>query len=483
MRLRGEVFMAKVTIEIPDDVVDLASHLERVASELSAAMPKVDAGATVDTAAFGRAVEASVAGLEREMARRFLQGLDIDARHVFIGGKRHARVGRHQASYKTKAGEVRVTRSIYRQAGVRNGKTVDAVGLRAGVVADGWLPEAAAAMAFLIQQGTSREAEATARCLGRLPYSRSSFERVGHAVGASVVEQSAVVEEHLRGMFEIPAGAHSISVGVDRVSVAMEEPRAKPVGRPKAKAAKRPVTRAFRMAYVGTVCIHDKEGGALRTIRYGRMPAGDAQALCRSLQKDVGRVIQHHPALHLVTLADGAAEMQGLLATHISAEAVQKNPVVLVDFWHVIEKLGQAAEAIWDDKQARAASLRRWKTALLERSKASDAILTELLRTGMESKRVGDTMPVHDAITYLTNNAERMDYSGARAAGLPIGSGVTEATCKSLFDIRLKRPGARWKTTTGEHVVHMRALALSDRWHEAIEHTLRPLKVHVEMLN
>ena len=66
-----------------------------------------------------------------------------------------------------------------------------------------------------------------------------------------------------------------------------------------------------------------------------------------------------------------------------------------------------------------------------------------------------------------------MMYAGARRQGLPIGSGNVEATCKTLVRQRMDRAGCRWKNDTGDHVLHLRALSVSDRWDEALDITLR----------
>ncbi len=147
----------------------------------------------------------AVSAVERAAHEATLAALDIDAEQVLINDRLHRRVGRNSARYRTQAGEVDVTRSLYRAADERNGKAVDLVSLRAEVIDEGWLPGTARAMAHLLQQGTSREAELTTGRLGRLPYSRCSFERVGHEVATRMVELGSALQEQVVAKVELPS--------------------------------------------------------------------------------------------------------------------------------------------------------------------------------------------------------------------------------------------------------------------------------------
>jgi hypothetical protein len=464
--------MLEVPSALKEMVPSLRELLERVSSQVERAE-----GLSPTTAyeAFENALRDGLCAVERAAHGVVLGALDVDAPRLRIDGVEHVRVGRYPTTFMSQAGEVPVAaRSLYRRVGDRNGPTVDLVALRCGAVDGVWLPGAARGMAYLLQQGTSREAEATATELGRLPYSRSSFERVGHAVGLIYVGVRERVERDLIESFDVPREARSISISLDRVAVPMEEPLPRPVGRPRKGAPKKPVCRVYRMAYCGTVTLHDKNGEGIHTIRYGTMPGCDPVALCTALVDDAMALRSQRPRLSLAILNDGAPEMWNLLADELDDDIER---VELLDYFHVIEKLAPAAQILFGSDDGK--ELRRWKLALLNSDHAAKRILRELVESGQEDARRDGERPVHDAITYFENNLDRMKYASARERGLPIGSGNVEATCKTLVGVRMKRCGSRWKVDTGEHVIQLRALALSDRWDEAMAITLRAPRVSI----
>jgi hypothetical protein len=234
------------------------------------------------------------------------------------------------------------------------------------------------------------------------------------------------------------------------------------------------------MAYAATVTLHDAEGESIHTIRYGRMPKGDVRGLCRGLARDVMAMRAQRPELKVAYLTAGATEFETLYDQHLKTP-LGPDVVSLVDFWHAAEYLGAAARVFEVKRKAKPGQFRRWRHALKHDDGAAARIVEQLEQSGLEKVMLDGLRPVEAAIRYFRARLERMDYAGARRQGLPIGSGNVEATCKSLVTIRMKRPGARWKHTTGEEVLQLRALQLSDRWAPAVQRATRPLAKPVQI--
>lgn len=212
---------AEIVLKVPAKLKALVAPIEKL---LEFVLNRTDLlerdGRAVDYAAIESSCIEHLAGLERASHQCMLEAAARDAERVLIRGEEYVCVAVGNGTYYGMAGPNEVRRNLYRKVGERHGKVVDAISLRIGVVGDGWLPHAAKAMAHLHQQGHSREAEQTARQVGRLPYSRASFERVPHLVGGLWIEHHADIEDCLIQEQEIPKEAKSISVSLDRTSAA-----------------------------------------------------------------------------------------------------------------------------------------------------------------------------------------------------------------------------------------------------------------------
>ena len=77
------------------------------------------------------------------------------------------------------------------------------------------------------------------------------------------------------------------------------------------------------------------------------------------------------------------------------------------------------------------------------------------------------------AYAYLRKRMRRLDYRGYRRDHLPIGSGVTEAACKTVFSQRLKRSGMAWSEGGGQRIVDLRVIHLSGVWSQVYQSYLQ----------
>jgi hypothetical protein len=79
---------------------------------------------------------------------------------------------------------------------------------------------------------------------------------------------------------------------------------------------------------------------------------------------------------------------------------------------------------------------------------------------------MGQSKAYRQAYDYLRKHIKHLDYVRYRRNHLPIGSGVTEAACKTVFAQRLKRSGMAWSVEGGQRIVDLRVIHLSGVWSE-----------------
>lgn len=72
--------------------------------------------------------------------------------------------------------------------------------------------------------------------------------------------------------------------------------------------------------------------------------------------------------------------------------------------------------------------------------------------------------PVGSAHGYITDRQPYMDYAGALATGLPIGSGEVEGGHRYVLQRRLKIAGAWWLERSAEWMLQLRTVRANGDW-------------------
>lgn len=199
------------------------------------------------------------------------------------------------------------------------------------------------------------------------------------------------------------------------------------------------------------LCLAGVPGAGTR--RYGATLGSVAQAgaLWRRVVVEAGAGRRTH--LHCV--GDGASWIAGQVTEQFGRQASY-----LVDFYHVSEYLAAAATGI------AGAGSREWLHRQQERLKANavGAVLADLA-----AHREAESVAVEAAVVrrcerYLTGRRASLDYAGALAAGLPIGSGEIESGHRTVIQSRLKLSGAWWRVENAEKMLTLRVTRANGEW-------------------
>ena len=132
-----------------------------------------------------------------------------------------------------------------------------------------------------------------------------------------------------------------------------------------------------------------------------------------------------------------------------------------LDFYHLGENVHKARREIYgeDDEAGN-----QWAGELLHTFKHQgyEATWQQLLEWRVRLRR-GQRSAADGLLNYVSERRDMIRYPDFLAKGWQIGSGPTEATCKTLT-ARLKGSGMRWDADNAEAVMGLEALSQSDQW-------------------
>jgi hypothetical protein len=131
-----------------------------------------------------------------------------------------------------------------------------------------------------------------------------------------------------------------------------------------------------------------------------------------------------------------------------------------IDFHHVSDYLAGAAQVVAPKSNT---DWLHQQQECLRQNKVSEVL--RRLEPYLEPAELKEP-PVRSAHGYITEREQYMDYAGALAAGLPIGSGEVEGGHRHILQKRLKIPGAWWLERNAERMLQLRTLRANSDWNK-----------------
>jgi hypothetical protein len=237
-------------------------------------------------------------------------------------------------------------------------------------------------------------------------------------------------------------------------------------------------TEPYKEGATATLSVYDRRGRRRGTVYLGRMPESGQGTLSQQLTELIRGVLAawdgplprlayvtddgHHPASYRRVLSR---------MTHPRTGA-RLEWVKVIDYYHAASYVQALAEALFGATRQGRAWARRMRHRLKEKDGVKRVLQAATYHEQTRRLPRGRAAAYGKAYRYLRRNGRYLGYAGCRAVGLPIGSGVTEAGCKTVFTQRLKGSGMRWAVASGQVVVTLRVVLLSGVWASAVARLL-----------
>jgi hypothetical protein len=182
---------------------------------------------------------------------------------------------------------------------------------------------------------------------------------------------------------------------------------------------------------------------------------GDHEAAGRMMRREAGRI-----RLDMADEKVGNVDGSPWIRNQVERQSLPLDALGL-DFFHLSENVHKARREIYGDEDE---SGKQWAGDLLHvfKHEGYEPAWQRLLewRVGLRCRQ---RQAADRLLNYVSERREMIDYPKFQSNGWQIGSGPTEATCKTLT-ARLKGSGMRWDADNAEAVMAVEALTQSGQW-------------------
>ncbi len=183
-----------------------------------------------------------------------------------------------------------------------------------------------------------------------------------------------------------------------------------------------------------------------------------------------GDVVGFRQRLWALCLRAGIRQQDQIIVLGDGAEWIDQTAELLfpksrriLDYYHASERIWAVANARWGE--ATAAS-QRWAHKKLSQLKGGRVRQVVAAMRGLRMRNEEGERVRSAAIKYMRVRQEQMKYGEYEEAGLPIGSGAVESTCKQMVTARCKQAGMRWSEAGADAMLALRSFVLNERLDE-----------------
>jgi hypothetical protein len=233
------------------------------------------------------------------------------------------------------------------------------------------------------------------------------------------------------------------------------------------------------VATTGTLSVYDRRGRRLGTVYLAYTPESMQTTMSTQLTALVQAVLRRWdgPLPRLSYVTDAGDNETSYYRTVL---ARMRHPISgkrlkwqwVVDYYHASLRLCSMAEALFGKGRQAWAWTRKMQKLLLKGGGVGRVLHSAAALRSRYKPRGKRREDFQRAYRYLQERRKHMRYQQYRRLGIPIGSGVTEAACKTVFTQRLKLSGMRWKKSGAQTILSLRVVLLSGVWDAVFQRIL-----------